>query len=62
MFQLLGYYQSKNRPRESRSRALKLDLVFVRPPVDELMNVVYMLFDGLERGTSTVSVVTRRIL
>uniref|UniRef100_A0A251USS1 Uncharacterized protein n=1 Tax=Helianthus annuus TaxID=4232 RepID=A0A251USS1_HELAN len=30
--------------------------------VDELMNVVYMLFDGLEPGTSTVSVVTRRIL
>ncbi|MFS7919339.1 hypothetical protein Hanom_Chr03g00211581 [Helianthus anomalus] len=39
-----------------------LGVLHVRPPVDELMNVVYMLFDGLERGTSTVSVVTRRIL
>ncbi|KAM0028778.1 putative vacuolar protein sorting-associated protein [Helianthus debilis subsp. tardiflorus] len=29
--QVLGYYQSKNRPRESRSRALKLDLESVRP-------------------------------
>ncbi|KAL8264601.1 hypothetical protein R6Q59_022731 [Mikania micrantha] len=29
--QVLGCYQSKNRPRESRSRALKLDLESVRP-------------------------------
>ncbi|KAI7756012.1 hypothetical protein M8C21_011166, partial [Ambrosia artemisiifolia] len=29
--QVLGYYQSKSRPRESRSRALKLDLESVRP-------------------------------
>ncbi|KAM0067261.1 hypothetical protein Hdeb2414_s0002g00058911 [Helianthus debilis subsp. tardiflorus] len=28
---VLGYYQSKNRPRESRSRALKLNLESVRP-------------------------------